>query len=194
MPILKTCITITQDFISKEISEVHSFEFSDSLEFAINLQKKNVGSEIFIDCDEDSFLLKMKCNLTGNEKEITSTSEVEIKGLVPFIAIDPEGVILMQAFGNTNALDLSIQSGFAHYYSRSRNKLWKKGEESGNLQKISKISYLEKTPAIIFKIQKRIPSCHTGFYSCYYRKLRGDSFVEVYSKKEFDPEKIYKGK
>ncbi|MBE7410533.1 MAG: phosphoribosyl-AMP cyclohydrolase [Leptospiraceae bacterium] len=100
----------------------------------------------------------------------------------------------MQAFGNEEALSLSIESGYAHYFSRKRNSIWKKGEESGMIQSISQIYYLSETPSIIFQTKEKIPSCHTGFYSCFYRKLEKDSFVTNYSKKEFDPNQIYGSK
>lgn len=191
---IKKYTTITQEISSKDIIEVESTGHDNSLDFAKKLQTSFPDSEILVDCDEDSFLVRSNFkNKTQIAREITQPSDLKIDGLIPFIAVDPEGIVLMQAFGNDEALSLTIDNRFAHYFSRSRNKIWKKGEESGMTQKVSKIFYLEKTPAVIFQTGK-IPSCHTGFYSCYYRKLNGNSFLQVYPKKEFDPKKIYEGK
>ena len=96
--------------------------------------------------------------------------------LIPAIAQDSETKqVLMLAYVNEEALNLSITTGYAHYYSRSRKSLWKKGETSGNLQKIVDILYDCDADTILYVVQQSGAACHTGEISCFYRSfLRWD--------------------
>ncbi len=93
--------------------------------------------------------------------------------LIPVIVQDfRDKEILMFAFVNQQALQKTIQSGYATYWSRSRNKLWKKGEESGNLQKIVNIFTDCDNDALIFQVEQIGGiACHTGRKSCFYKEL-----------------------
>ncbi len=96
--------------------------------------------------------------------------------LVPVVVQDKESKkVLMQAFANKEALKLSFETGYAHYFSRSRNKLWKKGESSGNLQKIDSIFIDCDGDSILYIVTQIGPACHTGEYSCFYRKLEKEN-------------------
>ncbi len=122
-----------------------------------------------IDCDDDSILIKGSYPIHPYER--LSSNNLVSNQLVPVVTLDMEGVVLMQAFLNKESLGLSFQSGFAHYYSRSRKKLWKKGEESGHLQTINSISYNLEFNYYIYFVNQLSNACHTGSYSCFYRKV-----------------------
>ncbi|KPB01603.1 phosphoribosyl-AMP cyclohydrolase [Ahrensia marina] len=122
-------------------------------------------------------------------------------GLITAIAVDAEdNTILMLAYMNAEALQLSLQTGIAHYWSRSRNALWKKGETSGNVQIISEIRTDCDQDAVILRVrtQDTGANCHTGRKSCFYRSLEigDDGQVQLAFDQEdqplFDPSKVYK--
>jgi len=113
-------------------------------------------------------------------------------GLIPAIAQDAEtGEVLMLAYINEESWNETLQSGCATYWSRSRSKLWKKGESSGNVQNIKEILVDCDNDAVIFKIdQIGGAACHTGYRSCFYTKVTRDG-TEIVSEKLFDPEEVY---
>jgi len=116
-------------------------------------------------------------------------------GLIPVIAQDAEtGQILMAAYMNRQALDLTIQTGYATYFSRSRKKLWKKGEESGHTQKVKQILVDCDQDCLILKVSVDAGQCHTGRKSCFYRALKKGRRKELkfVEKKVYNPQKIYK--
>jgi phosphoribosyl-AMP cyclohydrolase len=116
-------------------------------------------------------------------------------GLIPAIAQDAKtGQILMAAYMNREALDLTIQTGYATYFSRARRKLWKKGEESGHLQKVEQILVDCDQDCLILKVTVDTGQCHTGYQSCFYRALKKGSSKELdfIAKKVYDPEETYK--
>ena len=92
---------------------------------------------------------------------------------MPAIAQDSlSGEVLMLAYVNTESLALTIDSGFATYFSRSRNQLWKKGETSGHLQKVVSISIDCDGDAILLKVEQTGVACHTGNKSCFHQKIK----------------------
>ena len=93
------------------------------------------------------------------------------KGLIPAIAQDENGEILMLAYMNEEAFKLSCESGYAHYFSRSKNRIWKKGESSGNTQKIKQIKLDCDNDAILLKVEQIGAACHTGSHSCFFNVL-----------------------
>jgi phosphoribosyl-ATP pyrophosphohydrolase/phosphoribosyl-AMP cyclohydrolase len=97
------------------------------------------------------------------------------EGLIPVIAQDYRtGEIRMFAWANKEAIEKTIQTGYAHYYSRSRRELWKKGETSGELQKVKEIRVDCDEDTLIYVIeQERNRACHTGERNCFFRKLDG---------------------
>ena len=114
-------------------------------------------------------------------------------GLIPAIAQDAiTGDILMLAYVNKAAWEETLKSGRACYWSRSRSKLWKKGEESGNWQEIKEILVDCDGDSIIYKIEQIGGiACHTGRRSCFYNKYEGDGFV-ANSAPLKDPKDLYK--
>ncbi|MCU0845041.1 MAG: phosphoribosyl-AMP cyclohydrolase [Spirochaetes bacterium] len=113
-------------------------------------------------------------------------------GLIPAIAQDyTTGEVLMMAFINRESWELTLSTGIVHYWSRSRNKLWKKGESSGNVQEVKEVRVDCDSDCVLLKIdQIGEAACHTGFRSCFYRVVRGDALIED-GVKVFDPEKVY---
>ena len=110
------------------------------------------------------------------------------KGLIHAIAQDYEtGEVLMLAHMNEEALRLTIETGKAHYWSRSRNKLWRKGEISGNEQLIKEILIDCDGDSVLLKVKQIGGACHTGYRSCFYRRING----EIVGEKVFDPEEKY---
>lgn len=116
----------------------------------------------------------------------------KLGGLVPAVAQDwKTGEVLMTAFMNEEAWELTQKTGIMHYYSRTRNKLWKKGESSGNIQEVKELRIGCENDSILAKIhQIGDAACHTGYRSCYYRVLEGDT-LRVDGKKIFDPAEKY---
>ncbi|MFQ5442910.1 MAG: bifunctional phosphoribosyl-AMP cyclohydrolase/phosphoribosyl-ATP diphosphatase HisIE [Thermodesulfobacteriota bacterium] len=102
------------------------------------------------------------------------------RGLVPAIAQDLNtGEVLMLAYMNTEALEKTLWSGKAHYWSRSRKKLWLKGETSGNFQAVSSVYYDCDGDTLLLKVDPAGPACHTGERSCFYRALYSGSETPV---------------
>lgn len=93
-------------------------------------------------------------------------------GLVPVVVQDYlTKKLLMLAYANTEALQLSVKTGYAHYYSRSRQQLWKKGETSGNVQEIKRISYDCDKDAVLYEVIQHGVACHTGEASCFHNTV-----------------------
>jgi len=109
-------------------------------------------------------------------------------GLVTVVVQDNKtGKILMVAWSNKEAVELTIKTGYAHYFSRSRKKIWKKGEESGHVQKITEILIDCDCDALLYKVHQEGGACHTGYDSCFYRTVDG----KIVGNKIFDPDKVY---
>lgn len=102
------------------------------------------------------------------------------KGLVPVIAQDAQdGTVLMLAWANKEALEETVKTGRGTYFSRSRSKLWRKGEESGNYQVVSDILLDCDGDAVIYKVdQVGGIACHTGHRSCFYKTLKDGMWQE----------------
>lgn len=93
------------------------------------------------------------------------------KGLIPAIAQDESGEVLMLAYMNEEAFKLSCETGYAHYFSRSKKRIWKKGESSGNTQKIKQIMLDCDNDTILLKVEQIGAACHTGSRSCFFREI-----------------------
>jgi len=93
-------------------------------------------------------------------------------GLLPVITTERKsGKILMLAYVNLEALNRTLNTGFAHYWSRSRSKLWKKGEESGHVQQVQEIRVDCDGDTLIYVVDQTGPACHTGEETCFFRTL-----------------------
>jgi phosphoribosyl-AMP cyclohydrolase len=113
-------------------------------------------------------------------------------GMVPVIAQDfTSKEVLMLAFMNQEAWEKTLEIGKACYFSRSRNKFWMKGEQSGNVQLVKEV-YIDCDEDTVLLMVEQVgkAACHTGYKSCFYRKLNGD--LKIIGEKIFDPEKVYK--
>ena len=89
------------------------------------------------------------------------------KGLVPVVVQEENGQVLMLAYMNEESLKKTLETGYAHYFSRSRQTLWKKGETSGNVQQIKEISYDCDGDTLLMRVHQTGVACHTGSYSCF---------------------------
>lgn len=114
-------------------------------------------------------------------------------GLIPAIAQDwKTGEVLMLAYINEESWNETLKSGAATYWTRSRQKLWKKGESSGNVQLVKEIYVDCDQDTVIFKVdQIGDAACHEGYRSCFFRKYE-DGELKVVGERVFDPEKVYK--
>jgi phosphoribosyl-AMP cyclohydrolase len=114
-------------------------------------------------------------------------------GLIPVIAQDAETKeVLMMAYMNQQAWEATLQTGKATYWSRSRNSLWLKGETSGHVQLVKAIFIDCDDDTILLHVEQLgEAACHTGYRSCFYRKVEGNDCVVV-GKKVFDPKEVYK--
>lgn len=114
-------------------------------------------------------------------------------GLLPAIAQDwKTNEVLMLAYINEEAWNETLRTGNATYWTRSRQKLWRKGEESGNVQKVKEIYVDCDADTVIFKVEQIGGSaCHEGYPSCFFRKYENGE-LKIVSERVFDPKKVYK--
>jgi phosphoribosyl-AMP cyclohydrolase len=114
-------------------------------------------------------------------------------GLVPAIAQDAEtGDVLMLAWMNREAYEETLRTGRACYFSRSRNKLWRKGEESGHVQEVQGVFIDCDADTILLKVrQVGGAACHEGYKSCFFRHMTQEGF-EVVGERVFDPKTVYR--
>lgn len=112
------------------------------------------------------------------------------KGLLPVIIQEAKTKdVLMLGYMNREAFEKTMETGFVYFWSRERNKLWKKGEESGNLQKVKGIRVDCDRDSILIEVEQIGAACHRGYKSCFYRKLDG----RKREKKMFDERTLYSG-
>lgn len=129
------------------------------------------------------------------EEGLSFSPKFDANGLITAIAQDAEtGQVLMVAYMNQEALDLTIRTGNAVYYSRSRQKLWKKGEQSGHVQKVRQILVDCDQDCLILKVKVDQGQCHVGYQSCFYRALKAGSEkdLQFIADKVYDPAEAYK--
>ncbi len=128
------------------------------------------------------------------EEGLNFKPQFDKNGLIPVIAQDSKtGQVLMFAFMNKEAVKQTIKTGYAVYYSRSRKKLWKKGEQSGHFQKVKQILVDCDQDCILLKVSVSAGQCHTGRRSCFYRKVadKNGKRLKFIAKKVFNPLKTY---
>ena len=113
------------------------------------------------------------------------------KGLITAITQDAQtGKILMLAFMNEEAFQKTVETGNVHYYSRSRDKLWLKGESSGNVQKVREIRVDCDMDAVLIQVDQKGGACHEGYRSCFFRKIENGELITD-GEKLFDPKEVY---
>jgi len=117
----------------------------------------------------------------------------KLGGMVPVIAQDhADGAVLMMAYMNREALAETLRTGRVCYFSRSRNKLWRKGEESGNVQELRGLYVDCDADAILVKVhQVGGAACHEGYRSCFFRQVAGEE-LQVIAERVFDPREVYR--
>jgi phosphoribosyl-AMP cyclohydrolase len=124
-------------------------------------------------------------------QEITLNFD-KLGGLLPAIVQDAaSGEVLMLAFMDREAWELTLKTGEAHYYSRSRRQIWHKGSTSGHVQRVREI-YLDcDEDTVLLKVEQvGGAACHTGYRSCFYRRRAGEGWQEV-GRRIFDPQEVY---
>ena len=115
------------------------------------------------------------------------------RGLVPAIIQEAKtGQVLMMAYMNRQALRKTLRYGKTHFWSRSRGKLWMKGESSGHVQKVRQVFLDCDGDTLLIKVAQTDAACHTGYYCCFYRKVNPkNAALKVIAKKVFEPKKVY---
>lgn len=112
-------------------------------------------------------------------------------GLIPVVVQESTTrEVLMVAYANKQAIELTQKSGYAHYFSRSRSKIWRKGEESGHLQHVVRILVDCDADCLLYEVDQIGAACHTGHKSCFFRVLDGEKISE----RIVDPAKVYHNK
>ena len=115
------------------------------------------------------------------------------KGLLPVIVQDIDGgEVLMMAWMNREALKKTITSGKAYFWSRSRKKLWLKGESSGHYQLVREMWIDCDEDTLLIKVEQIKAACHKGYRSCFFRKINKEGKLELIGEKVFEPGKVYK--
>jgi phosphoribosyl-AMP cyclohydrolase len=113
-------------------------------------------------------------------------------GLVTAVTVDADsGEVLMLAYMNDEAFRLTLETGKVHYWSRSRNKLWKKGESSGNMQELVEVRVDCDADAVLIRARQSGPACHEGFRSCFFRRVAADGTLETLGARLMDPAQMY---
>jgi phosphoribosyl-AMP cyclohydrolase len=118
----------------------------------------------------------------------------DASGLITAIVADAQdGTVLMVAHMNAEALNLTLKSGLAHFWSRSRQALWKKGETSGEMLKVREVLTDCDQDVLLLKVepQGKGAACHTGRRSCFYRRVEGDKLAFIDDERLFDPKTVY---
>src|SRR5438105_4818792 len=115
------------------------------------------------------------------------------QGLLPTVIQDAtSGEVLMLAFMNEEAYRLTRETGYTHFFSRSRNTIWRKGEQSGHMQAVRAIFVnCEENSLLVRVTQHGDATCHTGYRSCYYRRILPDASYEITAERIFDPDTVY---
>ena len=122
------------------------------------------------------------------ELPLLSEIKYDSNGLVTVVVQDAvTKEVLMTAWSDEAAVLETVRTGYAHFYSRSRGRMWKKGEESGHLQKIVRILIDCDCDTLLYQVGQTGGACHTGHMSCFYRTLAGEDVGEIV----FDPAKVY---
>ena len=114
-------------------------------------------------------------------------------GLIPAIVQDDaNNEVLMVAWMNEEAVRRTLDTGKTHFWSRSRKKMWIKGEESGHIQKVKSVRFDCDADVLLVRVEQAGGACHEGYRSCFFRELAKDGSVRVIAEKMFDPKSVYR--
>lgn len=115
------------------------------------------------------------------------------RGLIPVVVQEAgSNAVLLLAYMNTQALEATLRTGQAHFWSRSRGKLWRKGEQSGRVQLVEELYVNCEDNSLLLRVrQQGGAACHTGYPTCYYRRLAPDGSWQIVEERVFDPAEVY---
>ena len=126
-------------------------------------------------------------------KEIVSKIKFDDKGLVPAIIQDyKSGAVLTLCYMNKDALEKTLETGLVYVFRRSKGRLMMKGETSGCTQGVKSVYIDCEGNSILFKIAQKRAGCHTGYFTCYFRKMDKNGVLKTEGKRIFDPKEVYK--
>ena len=133
----------------------------------------------------------MSDNMAGAAEEVVTAIKFDADGLVPAIAQQFDtGEVLMMAWMNRQAVAATLTTGFVHYWSRSRNALWRKGETSGQVQALKDFRWDCDNDTVLVLVEQTGVACHTGRRSCFFNAVR-DGRTAVIADAEVDPKTLY---
>lgn len=113
-------------------------------------------------------------------------------GLITAVAVDAKTKdVLMVAYMDREALLRTLKTGLMHYWSRSRRKLWMKGEESGHVQRVRRVRVDCDVDTLLFDVEQVGAACHRGYRSCFHREIKKGKLARIL-KREFDPQEVYR--
>ncbi len=123
--------------------------------------------------------------------KILDKVQYDADGLVPVIVQDYcNNEVLMVAYMNRESLRTTLETRITHFWSRSRQNYWKKGETSGHTQEVKEVLVDCDQDALVIKVDQKVAACHAGYRSCFYRKLDGEKLV-VFQEKIFEEDEVY---
>ena len=126
-------------------------------------------------------------------KKLLSLMKFDDKGLVPAIIQDYRSkAILTLCYMNKVALEKTIETGIVYVFRRSKERLMMKGETSGCIQKVKSVYIDCEGNSVLFRVAQKRAACHTGYFTCYFRKLAKNGCLKVEGKRVFDPKEVYR--
>ena len=126
-------------------------------------------------------------------EETIANLKYDQAGLIPAVIVDVETKqVLMLAYMNRTALLKTIETHKTHFWSRSRNEYWMKGQSSGHTQDVKAIYVDCDMDTLVIEVDQHGAACHKGYYSCFFRRLNEDGEWKVIAEKVFDPDEAYK--
>jgi len=128
-------------------------------------------------------------------EETVKDLKYDAAGLIPAVVVDAATrQVLMVAYMNEASLVDTVRTGKTHFWSRSRQKYWMKGESSGHIQEVKAIYIDCDKDTLVIEVVQHGAACHEGYFSCFFRKLNEDGQWDVIAEKLFDPNEVYKKK
>lgn len=179
--------------VSQWVNGVRPFAYGDHAHPA-----PIVPHELYLDCDADCLLVKASVSEKTEERALARFQrELPLSyrdHLVLTVAQDAlRKDVLMVAFMNEEAMKLTLETRIVHYFSRKRKKLWRKGEESGNVQHLCWARFSLSGHLVVLQIQQQGgAACHEGYRTCFFRKFEKDGSLSVIGERLFDPKQVYK--
>ena len=118
--------------------------------------------------------------------------KMQSNGLIPAVIVDDvTGEVLTLCYMNEEALETTISTGEVHVFRRSKGRIMKKGESSGHTQAVKEVFIDCDGNSLVVRVDQKVAACHTGYFTCYYRRLNKEGSFDISEEKVFDPEKVY---